>query len=325
MDIQKQYRPIKDGFKKENYKTTTVQTVITDDSRVDNLPGQRRDRNGRQIPLTITSPEGEGNFPTIILSHGIGGSSIEGKRAMEHHAKEWASKGYVVIEPTHLGSDYSTGKKLKSLGKLSQYVNKNPETWTDRPNDIRYIIDNLNTIASTVPGLSGKMDTEHIGVAGHSMGAYTALAVAGAKIDLPDGTQDATFADPRVDAVLAMSPPGPGALGTDADSWSEIKTPTMTISGTEDVAPGTKDPAERQVPYQNMPAGDKYNLLLPGEHDAFGQAYESNPFTTEVVSKATNAFWDAELKNSVKDKALLKSDRLEKKYSSQGFIQADSK
>jgi hypothetical protein len=45
--------------------------------------------------------------------------------------------------------------------------------------------DSLSGLEKRVPAFVGKMDAEPIGVSGHSMGAFTADAIAGALVDLP--------------------------------------------------------------------------------------------------------------------------------------------
>jgi predicted dienelactone hydrolase len=72
-------------------------------------------------------------------------------------------------------------------------------------------------LQSRIPGLVEKVDNDRIGVAGHSMGSYTAEAVAGALVDLP-GRAAATFTDSRAKAILCLSPQGPGQFGLTAHS-----------------------------------------------------------------------------------------------------------
>ena len=77
----------------------------------------------------------------------------------------------------------------------------------NRPEDIRYILDHLADLETQSPELDGMLDLKKIGVAGHSFGAYTTLAVAGATVNLPHA-QPLSFNDIRPLAFIALSPQG---------------------------------------------------------------------------------------------------------------------
>src|ERR1700722_1072373 len=78
---------------KEDHGPFAVQTVRYD------WHDSKRDRD---IPVKIYFPKtGEGPFPVIIFSHGLGGSR-EGYAYLGNH---WASHGYISVHVQHLGSD----------------------------------------------------------------------------------------------------------------------------------------------------------------------------------------------------------------------------
>jgi len=83
---------------------------------------------------------------------------------------------------------------------------KDKKNWTDRPKDVSFVISSLPDIEAKTPGLRGKVDFARIGVAGHSFGAYTAMATAGAKPDLESHLTD--LRDDRPIAFIALSPQG---------------------------------------------------------------------------------------------------------------------
>ena len=66
----------------------------------------------KQLPVRISYPVGEGQFPIIVFSHGNGseGSMYKG------FTDKWASHGYVVIQPTHMDSS-SLGFQMKVVIK----------------------------------------------------------------------------------------------------------------------------------------------------------------------------------------------------------------
>src|SRR5207244_281867 len=77
--------------------------------------------------------------------------------------------------------------------------------WRDRARDISLVIDSLADLEVRFPELKGKMDRTKIGVGGHSYGAFTAMLLGGARTF---GNPPLLVADPRVTAILAMSPQG---------------------------------------------------------------------------------------------------------------------
>ncbi|WP_417482543.1 alpha/beta fold hydrolase [Maricaulis sp.] len=60
-------------------------------------------RDGTQIPGYLTTPDGEGPFPTVILPHGGPGSRDTG--GFDYLAHFLASRGYAVMQPQFRGSD----------------------------------------------------------------------------------------------------------------------------------------------------------------------------------------------------------------------------
>ena len=82
----------------------------------------------------------------------------------------------------------------------------------NRALDISFIIDSLSAIAEAVPELKGRMDSTRIGVAGHSEGASTVMAVAGAVLRFPSWATRA-FGDSRIKAFIAIGPWTPGEGG----------------------------------------------------------------------------------------------------------------
>ncbi|MCH7978490.1 MAG: hypothetical protein IH935_05870 [Acidobacteria bacterium] len=74
-------------------------------------------------------------------------------------------------------------------------------------------------------GFTALPDINHIGVAGHSFGAFAAHAVGGAEHGLTMGIRN--FRDPRVDAIVAVAPPfndryGYFDKGPNNNSWNDI-------------------------------------------------------------------------------------------------------
>ncbi|MEU1628620.1 hypothetical protein ABZ746_25575 [Streptomyces sp. NPDC020096] len=100
-------------------------------------------------------------LPVIVFSHGVG-------RSMNDYAPLvdfWAAHGFVVIQPTHLDS--------RTLG-LSPDDPRTPLIWRFRVEDMKRILDRLDLLEASVPGLDGRLDRSRIAAVGHSWGGQTA-------------------------------------------------------------------------------------------------------------------------------------------------------
>jgi predicted dienelactone hydrolase len=170
-----------------------------------------------------------------------------------------------------------------------------------------------------VAGLNGKIDTSLIGVAGHSMGSYTAEAIAGALVDLP-GHPGQSFTDPRAKAILCLSPQGPGQFGLTAHSFGMISRPFMGITGSLDNLGPLASAAWHKIPFERSQPGDKYEVFIQGaSHMSFITAETVNSARSSqaaailgYTNSASLAFWDAYLKDDPAAKKFLQSDALER-------------
>jgi len=172
------------------YNVLTVEKLLLHDST-----------RGKDIPIKIYYPAGVGRFPVIIFSHG----ALASKDAYSGLGQYWASYGYVSIHPSHADSIADSGFR----GTLRQALS-DPSAWENRPEDVSFIIDSLAHVETLVPQLAGKLDLHHIGVGGHSFGAYTAGLIGG---ELPARLHN--FRRPSIVALpvgnLRLYPPNMGA------------------------------------------------------------------------------------------------------------------
>ncbi len=262
----------------------TIKTFILHDSR----------RN-KDLPLRITFPAGNGNYPVIIWSHGALGS----KDGYQPLITFWASHGYVCIQPTHEDS-------RKLLGWRAFFNRKKIwQKWSTRPPDISLIIDSLSAISNRVAGLRGKMNLSRIGVGGHSFGAHTAQLIGGVEIVNPSNHRKFNFTDPRPAAILLISPSGTGPSLKPA-SFHGLTRPTMIITGTEDKSPlNGKGYRWRIGVYRYAPRGDKFLAVIQNAYHGFGGiagpirfpgSGPTNPRQVADVRALSTAFWNAYLK-----------------------------
>ena len=218
----------------------------------------------KDVTVTIEYPTRSANNPLLLFSPGFGGSND----AYVGLSSYWASQGFVVVRVSHADA----GRKLTDAQDFWS-----TQTESDRRNrvrDLTFIIDSLDKIEKDYPELQGKIDHAKIGVAGHSYGAYTALLVAGMKT-FPDGT---SYADPRVKAVVAMSPQGPDETrGLTRESFASINVPVLFLTGSRDQGMAESETPEwRSQAFELAPAGDKWLIVVEGaRHSTFIGRYDA--------------------------------------------------
>lgn len=275
------------------YPTTVVDREWVDGAR------------NRMVPARLfvpTASAGE-TFPVVVFSHGLWANS----RKYQYFAEHLASHGYVVILPQHRGSDSASLLCLScdlalvtdwlmdnpvTSGAIStadhqflQSAVEDPDNLVNRPLDVSFAIDQI----TSDPALAGVADPARIGVAGHSFGAYTSMAVGGMLVDLPaeHGGPNRSFRDPRVKASLSMSPQGPGTVGISEDAWSEFAVPAMYLTGTRDYGADEAAAQWRRSAFDRTRGQERFLVVLTGAgHSAFAGKAE----LTDAVEGSTGLF-----------------------------------
>ncbi|NJR38572.1 MAG: hypothetical protein HC781_06645 [Leptolyngbyaceae cyanobacterium CSU_1_4] len=228
-------------------------------------------------PAADAQPAPSSNAPLIVISHGLGSD----RSTYAYLAQQLASYGFAVAVPEHPGSSSQQIQALISGGANEVTT---PSEFVDRPLDIHYLLDQLETLSQTDPRFAGRINLKQVGVIGQSLGGYTALALAGAEINQEQLARDCqnsdtlnlslllqcralqlpqfkpTFRDDRVKAIIAINPIGSSLLGK--TDLSKINIPVLIISSTADtVAPAL---LEQILPFTWLQTSDKYLMLLEG-------------------------------------------------------------
>jgi predicted dienelactone hydrolase len=179
----------------------------------------------------------------------------------------------------------------------------NLQNASNRPLDVSFAIDQLEKLKQSDSPLRHRLDLSRIGMAGHSFGAFTTLAVAGEVFVTPDG-REISFADPRVKAAVAMSSPVPARKATFDQAFAKIKIPCLHLTGTEDYSPiGETRPEERRVPFDHIRGADQFLVIFQGaNHMTFSgnsrpAARGQEEIFKKLICESSTAFWDAYLKN----------------------------
>jgi len=181
----------------------------------------------KQLPVRISYPVGKTRFPVIVFSHGNGSKGDMYKGFTDY----WASHGYVVIQPTHMDST-SLGFKTKrdNMREMYQQILQVTDT---RRQDMSFIVDSLDLIETVVPDLKDKLDRTKLVAAGHSMGAATAMIVAGMTLLNPMDGYAETSDETRFKVLLMISGPGTMTL-MPKEPWKGVRVPTLISTGTKD-------------------------------------------------------------------------------------------
>ena len=261
---------------------------------------------GRDLPLRVRLPAASAPAPVILFSPGLGASRTGYAYAGEH----WAARGYAVVHLQHPGSDDAVWKDVPPARRLRAMKDAaSVRNFVLRADDVRATLDALARW-NAEPGhaLRGRLDLGRVGMAGHSFGAVTTQAVAGQTFPQV-GTR---YADPRIDAALALSPSAPRRGNADA-AFGSVRVPWLLMTGTRDGAPiGGASIESRRAVYPALPPGGKYELVLhDAEHSAFGDralptdAAPRNPNHARAVLAISTAFWDAWLREDAAARAWL--------------------
>ena len=210
----------------------------------------------KEIELTIDYPTRGTNHPLIVLSPGFGGT----QEAYVGLSSYWAGSNFVVIRVNH------ADRTIGVMDAADVWEMTTAADWKNRVRDISFVLDSLETLAKDYPELEGKIDAAKIAVAGHAYGAHTAMLIGGART-FPGGV---SYADPRVKAIVAMSPEGRSASrGFTSESWLDVRIPALYMTGSLDR--GTVEgetPEWRSDAFQLSAAGDKWLVKFEGANHA---------------------------------------------------------
>ncbi len=238
----------------------------------------------RLLLTDVYIPNVQNAASVIVISHGLGLNSSN----FQYLASHLASYGFAVAVPNHPGSNT---KQLHSLLNKRAIEVAEPSEFKDRPLDVTYILNQLEKGNQSDSRFKGRLNLQQVGVFGQSLGGYTALALAGAKINFEQLKQDCQPAalqntwnmslllqcrtlelrigksdedynlrDERVKAAIAVNPITSSIFGK--TGLSKIKTPVMLISSSDDtVAPAL---SEQILPFSWLANSHKYLVMLVG-------------------------------------------------------------
>ncbi len=244
----------------------------------------------RPKPLQVVTiqPETGANGRLVLISHGLWDSP----ESFEGWGKHLASHGYTVLLPRHPGSDKSQQQAMLS----GEVPPPKPEDLKLRPMDMTSAID---AAAAGSLGLPAGLRTDAVVAMGQSYGATTSLQLAGARpsaallnrfckdvtnparnvswvlqCSFLTSADQAGLADPRVKAVVAVSPPM--SLLFDQGSAKAMNGRVLLVSGSRDWVVPSGPEALRPMALEARNAGGGHRLVLAkdGDHFNLRSSYE---------------------------------------------------
>lgn len=240
---------------------------------------------GRQVvawyPTEVDRP-----LPLILFSHGFGGVNVQSFSLM----RALAGAGYLVLAPNHRDSSSLLGGEGKSGFQASF---GHPEGWTAQTHRDR--LDDLLAVyraIPTQPQLAHLYQGGPVILAGHSLGGYTALGMAGARESWTSEIHPA--------AVLALSPYCAPYLKN--GGLAQLTCPVMYQGGTADsgITPLVAQPGGA---YEQTPTAKVFVNFEGADHVAWTELRQSfQPQIAEYAIAFCNRFAKEQPKDALGQK-----------------------
>jgi predicted dienelactone hydrolase len=215
-------------------------------------------------PYTLSAAENgdcaAGGFPLVVISHGSGGSHL----LYRSLAASLARNGYIVVSPEHPGNN-SNNNEMAGTERLLK----------ERPRQLRVVIDCM--LRHT--GFADHLDRSRVAIIGHSIGGYTALAVAGGRASpLPrdrkhtEQAASETLGEARVQGLKALVLLAPATIWfSELGSLDAVDVPILLITAEKDeLTPAVHaDIVRKGVPqgtiieHQRIPNAGHFSFLTP--------------------------------------------------------------
>ena len=228
-----------------------------------------RRQDGRSLEISVRAPSSAACRGIALVSPGAGGSA-QGYRYL---AEAMAALGHLTVVIGHPESgrvalrEHARGQGLRE--GLAELITE-PDAYRGRFMDI----------AAARQWASSRCNAPQAILVGHSMGAATVMIEAGARNRLGLQGFDA------FDAYIALSPQGSGSIFP-ADAWSDVRKPTLLLTGTRDSELGGRSWETRTEPFASLPPGCKWLGVIDGAtHMHFagnGLAQRSEALTIRTI------------------------------------------
>lgn len=265
------------------------------------------------LPKAANTPEAtqaakQAPRPVVLVSHGLGGT----RQGLSYLGNHWSSHGYICIHLQHLGSDESVWRDIPARDRLKamRKAALTPQVAIDRAKDVPFVLDQLVLLnKATNSPLHNQLDLGNTAIAGHSFGAWSAMAAGGMKVG---GKLGKSYADDRIRCMIPLSPPVAASKRQHAATYGSLNIPALFMTGTLDTSVINNTKAQdRLIPYQLMPGSSqggqpKYLINFNGaDHMTFSGetnrrlrskvSREDNKAFHSIILQSTTAFLDCYL------------------------------
>lgn len=301
------------------------------------LHDEERDR---EVPIKVYVPKGTADArPVVIVSHGLGGS----RENLSYLGERWASYGYVCVHLQHLGSDETVWRDVPARDRLKamRRAAMTPQVAIDRANDVPYVLDKLVGMnQENGSRLQGKLDMNKVAIAGHSFGAWSAMAAGGMTVG---GKRGKHYSDERIRCMIPLSPPVVASERLYETTYGTLNIPALFMTGTLDTSViNNTEAKDRLIPYATMRGASeegvpKYQINFNGaDHMTFGGPHrgskllrkadlETEPIFHSLIQQGTTAFLDCYLLGDRKAKQWLNDGGFIDAVGEHGDVAVDAK
>ena len=216
--------------------------------------------DGEPVAVSLLLPAGNDRFPLVVYLPGLGETAESGLA----WRKAWAEAGYSVLSVQPASEGIAVWKSEEArLGDFRRVARAHfaASSLARRAKLLERVFAELARHAASASAFA-RVDMQRIAVAGFDLGAQTAMIVAGERVE---GVAAPRW-PPTVKAVIALSPYADFAGMGIARDFEDIRIPVLGVTSGEDTdAYGlVTSPSVRRAPFEYMPAGDKYLLVLAG-------------------------------------------------------------
>jgi len=228
---------------------------------------------GEEVDVTLVAPAERGPFPLVLYLPGLGESAAAGTA----WRKAWAEAGYAVlaVQTRAAGTQVWAAERARSFDfRAVALEHFSARAVAARAPLVDDVLAELARRQQAGDASVARIDASRIAVAGFDVGALSAMVVAGQSLgERAPAPPPATATAAAVRAVIALSPYADFAgMGTET-RFRDIRLPVLSVTSPEDTdAYGlVTTAAVRRAPFQYMPPGRKYLLLLAaGPHALLG-------------------------------------------------------